>query len=386
MNHDIIEKSQKFVIQTFKEEFGEQFTYHNLDHTARVVEASSCLADTANLDDESREILIIASYFHDIGFYKNEKEHEKESAQIAKQFLLQNNYEETKVEKVVNCILATKLNWKGVDKLCLLLKDADLSGLSAEDYLEYNDRLRQELNFRYNNAITKNEWCKENIHFLQNHYYCTEEGKALFSKKKKKNLKKLIKMDSKKSDKKKKKEPELLTIGSSKSAQTQFKTALRNHIDLSAIADNKANIMLSVNAIIITVGLPLLIDKILDNNLLIYPTILLSLTSLTSMIFATLSTRPIPMSGVTKMEDIDNKKTNLFFFGNYYKMNFDEYERAAQKVVSNNEILDNSITRDLFFLGRSLGLKYDKLRWCYNTFMWGVGLTVLSFIVITVIQ
>ena len=34
-----------------------------------------------------------------------------------------------------------------------------------------------------------------------------------------------------------------------------FKTALRNHLDLSNLADNKANIMLSVNALIITIAI-----------------------------------------------------------------------------------------------------------------------------------
>ena len=155
----------------------------------------------------------------------------------------------------------------------------------------------------------------------------------------------------------KKKKPKLLTIGSSKSAQTQLKTALRNHIDLSAIADNKANIMLSVNAIVITVGIPILIDKSYSNDDMIIPTFILAISALISMIFATLSTRPAKMKGVTNMEMIKEKKSNLFFFGNFFKMNFDEYEDGMRAVVSDNEILDNSITRGPFLFRQVIRTK-----------------------------
>ena len=82
---------------------------------------------------------------------------------------------------------------------------------------------------------------------------------------------------------------------------------------------------------------------------------------------------------------IDDKKSNLFFFGNYYKMTFEEYEEGLSKVVANNEILDNSIMRDLFYLGKTLGKKFDYLRLCYNFFMFGIILAALSFGVLSVI-
>lgn len=176
------------------------------------------------------------------------------------------------------------------------------------------------------------------------------------------------------------------TITNSKTAQTQLKTALRNHIDLSSIADNKANIMLSVNAMILTVGLPLIISQFETDSLLVIPTAILAFSSLGSMVLATLSTRPIKMNGSTRMEEVKALKSNLFFFGNFYKMNFEEYESGMKTVVGNDKILDNSITRDLFFIGKSLGKKYDRLRLCYNIFMYGVGLALTSYIVIFVLE
>jgi hypothetical protein len=174
-----------------------------------------------------------------------------------------------------------------------------------------------------------------------------------------------------------KKDKKTQTIASSKSAQTQLKTSLRNHIDLSAIADNKANMMLSINAMILTIGIPLLINSSSKYPTLIIPIFILSFICISSMIFATLATRPIKMSGITNLEDIAQKKSNLFFFGNFHKMQFEEFEEGIKIVVADDEVMDNSITRDLFFLGKALGNKYKYLRFCYNTFMFGIASTVI---------
>lgn len=379
MNQDILTKVENYVKEKFTSELPEAFKYHNFNHTMQVVSATRTLSKLAHFSDQQKELLIIAAYFHDLGFIVDPDTHEYESQKLAEAFLKENNFNLTDIEFVKEAIAATKMDWEGHHKHCLILKDADLSGLASENYSKINENLRKELNFRNKSQISKNDWCLDNIEFLKSHTYFTKEAETLYQNGKMENLEKLI---VKSENKKKKKEPKLLTIGSSKSAQTQFKTALRNHIDLSSIADNKANIMLSVNAVIITVGLPLLLDKINTNPKLIIPTIILSLTSLISMIFATLATRPIAMTGVTYPEQIGQKKSNMFFFGNYYKMSFQQYEEGIKEVVSNNEILDNSITRDLFFLGKSLGKKYEHLRWCYNIFMFGVAATVISALIV----
>ncbi|MDV7394754.1 DUF5706 domain-containing protein, partial [Arthrospira platensis SPKY1] len=128
-----------------------------------------------------------------------------------------------------------------------------------------------------------------------------------------------------------------------------FKTALRNHLDLSNLADNKANIMLSVNALIITIAMPLAVSFIKSNLFLLIPLGCLLATCLLSMIFATLATRPIPMTGYTAKEQIDEGRSNLFFFGNFYSMKYDEYQEGMKAVIADESNLEGSIMRDLFF-------------------------------------
>jgi hypothetical protein len=144
--------------------------------------------------------------------------------------------------------------------------------------------------------------------------------------------------------------------------------------------------MLSVNALIITFALPLLGKEIAANKLLLLPTIMLLSVCMVSMIFATLATRPIPMKGYSSMESILAKKSNLFFFGNYFRMSFEEYEKGMDATVADDSILDTTIMRDLFFLGRTLGFKYAHLRKCYTIFMVGIILTVISFVIVFAIS
>ncbi|NNE27405.1 MAG: HD domain-containing protein [Saprospiraceae bacterium] len=391
MQNQYLEETKSFVEEYFAKHVGKEYSYHNFEHTSRVVKAADQLANEAHLSEDEKELLLLAAWFHDVGFGVSIENHEKHSTEIAQQFLSGIGYPPEKVNMVSKLIMATKMDWKGEDKMCCLIKDADLSGLANPNYQSIAENLRKEKNATLDAELDEVEWIHENIKFLQSHFYCSEEGKRLFNEGKEKNLEQLKMMENgeqndiqatKKKKKKKKKKSKLLTIGSSKSAQTQLKTALRNHIDLSAIADNKANIMLSVNAIVITVGIPLLVEQAYTNPDMIIPTVILAFSSLVSMIFATLSTRPAKMPGVTSPDSIKTKKSNLFFFGNYFKMDFDQYETGMRTVVGDNEILDNSITRDLFFLGKSLGKKYEYLRICYNIFMFGVALSVISFVVV----
>ena len=184
--------------------------------------------------------------------------------------------------------------------------------------------------------------------------------------------------EQKKKKKKNKKESKSL-VDSSKGAQVMFKTALRNHIDLTNIADNKANIVLSINAIIITIALPIFSTYIVENHHLIVPAVFLLLTSITSIIFGALVTRPIKMRGKTDLSKIKEGKTNLFFFGNFYNMSIEDYRKGVREVVSDEELMDNAIMTDLYYLGQSLGKKYEMLRKCYTIFMIGMTLTVISF-------
>jgi len=388
---DIITAAEDHVRQIFEQKIpSDIYTYHNWVHTTQVRDEVLVLGRQVGLVNGELEMLNLAALFHDVGFSEAYSGHEEQSIRIAKAFLVSQNYPQSRIDTIEKLIEVTKMDVKPESKLEKLMKDADTSSLGKSHFQIYTNSLRKELNTLQNAVLSKKDWAKTNLRFLDEHEYYSEAGKERYSEKKAENRRLLVneltqidvKPEEKEKSPKPKKEDKLKTIDNSKSAQTQFKTALRNHIGLSAIADNKSNMMLSVNALIITIALPLLGKEIANNKALLIPTMLLLSVCVVSMVFATLATRPIAMKGYSSMESILNKKSNLFFFGNYYRMTFDEYETGMAATIADEEILNSTIMRDLFFLGKSLGYKFAYLRKCYSIFMYGIIASVIAFITV----
>jgi hypothetical protein len=163
--------------------------------------------------------------------------------------------------------------------------------------------------------------------------------------------------------------------------QTMFRTTSTNHLQLSSLADGKSNIMISVNAIIISVVLTILLVRLPYYPNYIIPTVILMLTCLGAMIFSILATRPSVNVGKFSEEDIRAKRTNLLFFGNFHKMDLEAYEWGMTELLKDKEYLYNSMVKDIYFLGVVLAKKYRLLRISYTIFMWGLILSVIAFIV-----
>lgn len=376
---DLVSGVLDYVKQFFAQHIDPAYTYHNFDHTERVYQQVTKLAKQAGRSESEIMLVQIAALFHDTGFVQGAINHEEHSAKIAMEYLQSKNIDSQHIARISELIHLTKMGTETEDELANLLKDADMCGLGSKRFPEFTESLRKEKVATEGVKISKKLWDSINMDFLKTCKFQSKEGVEAYQAQKIENLDNLIKKTNKKEKKSKNKVG--VTISENKSAQTQFKTALRNHIDLSNIADNKANIMISVNALILTLALPFLIDKSMDNDIFWIPTLLLGSVCLGSMIFATLATRPISMTGITTQADIDNRNTNLFFFGNYYKMEFEEYKKGIKDVVSDTKQLDDSIIKDLYSLGKSLGKKFGHLRLCYNIFMYGISATVVSFLV-----
>lgn len=381
----IVSKTERYVRQLLQEKLSADHRYHHLPHTQAVVDAARLLATRHELDARQCELLELAAWFHDTGFTATYEDHEEAGAEIAKSFLHQEGYSEEDVATVCRLIMATKMGYEPQDDLERIIRDADLSNLGRADYLAMLSGLRHEWGVFREETYSDKEWYELNYRFVRDHKFYTEIAHGLYGTQHEQNVNTLKKLRGKKKKKKKKKAPAKPdtktgdTIGTNRSAQMMFKTALRNHMDLSNLADNKANIMLSVNALIVTIAVPMAAGYVNESPHLIAPVIVLLLTCLCSMIFATLATRPIPMNGYTTQEDIQSGRSNLFFFGNFYRMGLQEYDEGMDEIISKDANLESAIKRDLYFLGRSLGKKYNQLRVCYNLFMVGVVLSVIMF-------
>ncbi|MDT0686667.1 Pycsar system effector family protein [Autumnicola psychrophila] len=388
--NNLIEKADKFVQDLFKEKLPNTFIYHNYKHTERVVKSTKEIVDNSQINVKEEEALILAAWLHDTGYTKTYHGHEEESVKIATGFLKENNATDDLIDEVVRLIKATKFENTPQTEAEKIIRDADSSHFAKDYFEDASEFLRQELQLHNIKNFTGEEWIQENIHlFTEKHQYYTEYALENWKPVKEENLLKLIE-DQKKRQKKLQKEENKARLKAQykndnpeRSIQTMFRVTLRNHIKLSDIADTKANILLSVNAIIISLALANLIPKLdaASNKHLLIPSLILILFSVASIILSIMSTRPNVTSGEFTKEQVENKEVNLLFFGNFHKMPFEQFRWGMQEMIKDKDFVYESLMLDLHLLGKVLHRKYFLLRLTYTVFMVGIIVSVISFVV-----
>jgi len=387
---NIVLEAEKYVISLLNEKLDATFVYHNLAHTQRVAAKSKELSELSSISDKEKEHLELAAWLHDTGFTKGSNAHEKESSKIATAFLEKHNYPENDIKSVINLILATEMHHEPTNVLEKIIRDADSSHIGSKNYNDICELLRKEWELTSDKTLSESDWLDENINWLTTkHRFYSDVASSKWDERKGKNLSQLLKTQKKlnQDTTKLKHKKDELNFKKSKvelperGIETMFRVALRNHITLSDIADTKANILLSVNAIIISLILSNLISKLDNpsNNYLIWPTVIFALFTVVSIVLSVLATRPNVTSGKFSKEDVANKKVNLLFFGNFHKMKLDEFEWAMQEMMKDRDYLYGSLTKDLYFLGLVLNRKYSLLRTTYTVFMLGIIISVIGF-------
>ena len=383
---EIIEKADNFILNLFKDKLPNSFTYHNYTHSKRVFKSINEIIENTEVSEKDALILRLAALLHDTGYIHTRDGHEEESVKIAKEFLAKENVEKDIIEGVENCIMATKFKDDPKGKLEEMIRDADASHFGKEYFKEASEFLRQEYLLQDIEEYTPREWRDENIKVLsEKHQYYSDYALKNWQKEKENNLADLLK--DRKKDKKKLKKEELKAqlkakykdLSPERGIQTFYRTALRNHIKLSDIADTKANILLSVNAIIISLVLSNLLSKLDSNPYLVIPSAIFVVSSTITMVLAVIATRPNVTRGEFTKEDVKNKSVNLTFFGNFHRMELSQYQWAIDELLKDRNYVYSSLTKDLYFLGKVLDRKYRILRWTYTIFVIGIIISIIAF-------
>ncbi len=378
MNETIIREAEKFVTGLLKNETPEGYTYHTLNHTLEVVKNAVFIGTKENLPEDEISIVRVAAWFHDVGYIKTYKGHEKESAAMASKFLESQGLDENIRVSVAESILATAFPQNSESRVAKVLCDADFMHLGQENYFEQAEKLRQEQKNAGIRKIKKAEFDQESLNLFEEHCWHTAFCKNKLDEPKQKNLEILKDRIAKRITKAKMKAAKSKSY--SRGVDSMFKLTARNQINLSHIADNKSNILISLNGIIISLALATLVSKFKQEPVIIVPTIIFILFSLSTIVLAILSTRPNISSGKFTREDIKQKKVNLIFFGNFYNMALEEYEWAVAEMINDDPYLYSTLTKDQYSLGKVLAKKYQLLRWAYNVFMVGLVISVAAFL------
>jgi len=423
-HQDIIKKTEVYVSDLFREKLSPKLIYHNYAHTLDVVNNSRKIGKKSGLSDDELEIVTLAAWFHDTGYTIDYSTHEEKGKSLAESFLTANNYPAEKTAAVLNCIEATKVPQSPQNIMEQVVCDADLIHFGSEDFFEYSDVLKNEWETLGIKKVSEIDWYKTSVELLSTHKYFTAYARKKFEPQQavnliqaQKNYKKSLKQaeedaarrakmefDKEKLELEKqkilsRKDEEKLAVEKEKIAfkkesakvaergiETMFRNTVRTHVEFSAMADSKANIMISINTLIIGIIVTTLLRKLVEYPYLTAPTFILLAVCLTCIVFAVFVTRPSITSGTFTKLDIEQKKTNLLFFGNFFNMPLGDFQWGMEKLMQDKEYLYGSMVKDFYFLGQVLGRKYKYLRICYNIFMYGLIIAVLAYTIAFIIN
>ncbi len=392
MESDLVKKARLYAEEIFRDRTFANRSFHNIEHTQDVVRAVQEIASNSSLTPDETEAATVAAWLHDIGYVEGAENHEQKAAAKAELLLRDAGLPPKKIADITDAILATKVPQQPRSLIAKVLCDADLYHLSSAQCTAKSEKLREEWETVGHKTLNDKEWLETNLSFMEGHRYHTPYGQTVLQDGKKKNIKKLRKLLKPEISEKKyhKLEEEVVklrsklekekTLKPDRGIETMFRTTSHNHLMLSQMADNKANILITINSIILSVVVSVLVRKLEEDPRLVVPTVLLVAACLTTTVFAILATRPNISSGRFTREDVKQKQTNLLFFGNFHGMDIDEYEWSMKEMMKDGDYLYGSLIKDIYYLGIVLGRKYKMLRMAYNIFMFGFVIAILSFI------
>lgn len=391
--NELIMETEAHVRHLFRQYHQANLVFHNLEHTQSVVQHVQEIATHYQLPEKEMLELTIAAWFHDTGHLVSEPPlHEEKSVALVKEFLETKSNDQELIDKVASLIKITKFPPSPQTLQEMIMCDADTYHLGLDDFKITNKAVKKELILRNMNTMVL-DWERNSLELLEKHQFYTTYCMELLQKGKEKNIRRLRKKlnkieginvsetlllpEDEKGATGTKRKNTLLSRG----LQTMLRLTSENHVELSNMADGKASILISVNAIIISVILSVLIRRIEVETHLTIPTFIFLASSLTTIIIAILATRPKISQGNFSREDILNKNTNLLFFGNFYKTKVTEYQWAMNTMMRDPDYLYSSLIMDIHQLGVVLARKYKLIRLAYTIFMIGILISVLAFIV-----
>jgi len=394
IDKQIIKQAEEKVTELYSSVTQDNLLYHSIDHTRLVAERANEIAAHYELSEKDIIVLNIAAWFHDTGhLYTDPSTHEQKSIELMKAWLADKEEYASLADEIEKVIAATKLSVAPESLVEKIIKDADTYHFGTEEFKKMNKLMKKEMALRNLGGMVR-DWRANTLGLLQSHQFYTSFGKDMLNEGKQRNIerieKKMEKMppdnisqsvlpapDSKNKANVKKGPAGIVTKG----IQTMLRLTSENHMRLSEMADNKANILISVNAIIISVILTVLIRKIEVDRHLAIPTFIFLATSLCTIVLSILATRPKITKGSFTREDILNRKTNLLFFGNFFRSQLEDYKWGMSTMMKDPDYLYGTLVDDIYYLGLVLGRKYRLVHMAYNVFMIGLVVSAFAFII-----
>lgn len=186
------EMMRRYVFEKLESELDHRLYYHGIHHTRDyVLPAAEHLAYLENIKGEQLTLLLTAAVLHDIGYIKQYSNNEVIGASIAAELLPRFSYTPKQIEIIKAIIMATALPQTANNILEEIMCDADLCHFGAYDFIGISNSLWREL-IEFGHNISKEQWNKNTLDFLNSHLYWTKTASTEWNKVKADNIKKLL--------------------------------------------------------------------------------------------------------------------------------------------------------------------------------------------------
>jgi hypothetical protein len=184
MDPNVVDAAKSFAVEQLSSNLHPQIKFHDLQHTQTVVEASLEIGKGEGVSENDLRILEVAAWFHDLGYSQRADGHEKIGAQMAREFLHEQNVDDPEIKNVERIILSTEVNTKPKDKLEEIIRDADMAHLGMKDSRIRSLLLREEKEAMSGESYSDTEWLEINYSFFKNHRYNTHSAQIKYGPKK----------------------------------------------------------------------------------------------------------------------------------------------------------------------------------------------------------
>ncbi len=382
INDHLIARAEHHLSTLLSEKLLPAIKFHDFKYAVTLKKNAEAIGENTGLSPDEMNLLRFSALFHGAGFVNYCDQWHEESIRLASDFLESNEIDQSVIGHMAEIIRATRVPQEPKDKLAEVLCDAVMMFLTAGNALEQFDILYDETALLNPGFQKRGTFEKRSIEFFTGHIYFTDYGKQVLQPQKEAFLQRLSdRMRHRKLMETNKEEDVREKFVYSRGVETMFRITARNQINLNSIADNKSNILISVNAIIISIIITMLAGNIGTISNDIVPIIIFLVVCLITIIIAILSTRPNIVTRKFTREDLKNKNVDLIFFGNFIKMDYAEYENAVKEMMKDDEHLYSTLLKNQYELGKILSKKFRLVRAAYNVFMIGIIITVIAFLV-----
>ena len=390
----LIERARHYTWQLFEQYRVPRLVFHSFHFARDLVDTAQGLCEAMEVTAPTRELVQTAAWLLPTGYLVNYPDPVEASGHNARDFIREQQLTNYPVEVLLLLITRVMKRQPPQNQAEQILSDAYHIVTYIDDYDSRHALMRLEQELMLNRRHDRLEWCQLELRELlgvklytphaREHYEGRLAEHILGRKQRIDKLSRRQSLDILAEEGANKPFRHLEQGDTARAIQTFFRANYRNHINLSAIADNKANIMISVNSILISVLITFLSYRNIGENnpAILLPVVIFIVAGAASLIFAVLSARPKVTMLNQKGQSPQELQRNIVFFGNFVHLDLDQYEAAMDAMFRSDELIYGNLTRDLYHLGKVLDKKYRYLSVSYTIFMIGFVTTVLTFLII----